>query len=58
MAFLGRFSDKTRIKYFENNTFTMWKGSFENFHQQIESYQLFRKRSVEEHCVQDFVHKN
>jgi hypothetical protein len=52
---MDRFSEKTRMKYFENHVFTMWEGSLENLYQQIGSYQLFGKRSVQEHCVQDFV---
>jgi hypothetical protein len=42
------------MEYLENCIFTMWEGSLENFYQQIGSYQLFRKRSVQEHYVQDF----
>jgi hypothetical protein len=40
---MGRFSEKTRMKYFENHIFSMWEGSLENLYQQIESYQLFGK---------------
>jgi hypothetical protein len=46
---MGRFFEKTRRKYFENNIFTMWEGTLENLYQQIGSYQLFGKRSVQEH---------
>ncbi len=42
---------KTRMKYFKNYIFTMWEGSLKNLYQQIGSYQLFRKRSIQEHCV-------
>jgi hypothetical protein len=52
---MGRFSEKTRMKYFENHIFTMWEGSLENLYQQIGSYQWFGKGSVQEHCVQNFV---
>jgi hypothetical protein len=51
---MGRFFEKTWMKYHENYIFTMWEGSFKNLYQQIGSHQLFRKRSVQEHCVQDF----
>jgi hypothetical protein len=55
---MGRFFEKTRMKYFENQLFTMWEGSLENLYQQIGSYRLFGKRSVQEHCMQVFVQKN
>jgi hypothetical protein len=50
--------EKTRMKYFENHMFTMCEGSLENLYQQIGSYQLFGKISVQEHCMQVFVQKN
>jgi hypothetical protein len=46
------------MKYFENHIFFMWEGSLENLYQQIGSYQLFGKISVQEHCMQVFVQKN
>ncbi len=41
--------EKTSIKFYINCIFTMWEGSVENLYQQIGSYQLFTKRSVQEH---------
>jgi hypothetical protein len=55
---MGQFSEKTRMKYFENHILTMWGWSYKNLYHQIGSYQLFRKRSVQEHSVHDFVQKN
>jgi hypothetical protein len=51
---VGRFSEKTMMNYFENHIFIMWEESIESLYQQIESYQLFGKRSAQEHCVEDF----
>jgi hypothetical protein len=55
---MGQFSENARMKYFENHIFTMWEGSLENLYQQIGSNKLFGKRSVQEHCVENFVQKN
>jgi hypothetical protein len=55
---MGRVSEKTRMKYFENHIFTMWDGSHKNLYHQIGSYRVFGKRSVQEHSVHDFIQKN
>jgi hypothetical protein len=44
-----KFSEKTRIKFYINCIFIMWEGSLENLYQQIGSYELFPRRSVQEH---------
>jgi hypothetical protein len=47
---MGRFSEKTSMKYFENHIFTMWDESHKNLYHQIGSYQLcmtlFRKIKI------------
>ncbi len=54
---MGRFFDKTRMKYLAKLIFTLWEGSRKRPHHHFERYQSFKKGPVQEHTVQDFVQK-